>query len=436
MTERSTRRRSPWPIRLPTSLCDVMGFAARKFPESHRHFRADDGERKSRLSNARGRPSPGLSAATPLASKRDAQRLACHGEHRPRQALQGPTIAISTLRSPTVRGPKMRGSKMGPGQSRRGRGLGVFCLVGLALALPARAPDAVAAEPPETFSLRPAFERGQTARFEIATTRSIQTRMSFGDREHEANVTIELRAEIAWEVVRVNRDGGARCRMEADWLTATIRTAEGPPQRVDTRKGPGDNAALHRRLKAMTDTPLTVEVDPDGAIASVSGVERIHRRAGDMPDMPEEIDFIETASELATLWDAPAQARAGTSWRTEHTWRREAGELEQTLTWTVAGVELIEGIPVATVTVEGDARLTPDQPPGGRQGPAVNVRQTRGEYEGRVMFDLSRHEVVGRYARESRQREASSNMPDGRTLRSITQETIETQVLRIAEGGE
>ena len=98
----------------------------------------------------------------------------------------------------------------------------------------------------------------------------------------------------------------------------------------------------------------------------------------------------------------------------------------------LSGVERIAGIPVATVegkttfTLDADTSgLPPDAPP-------VNITLLGGEQHTQVLFDLLRHETVGRNITQSIQYQISVAIGD-RTLVRTIDETVQSQVLRIAE---
>ena len=110
------------------------------------------------------------------------------------------------------------------------------------------------------------------------------------------------------------------------------------------------------------------------------------------------------------------------------------GKLRYDLRSSLTGIEDIEGVPVANVTTKGTMRLDVDpeklQAPAG--GPRVEVRMTRGEYDGQVMFDLTRHEAVGRNSVETRAVEVTLRYQGKAMVRRQT-ETIRGQTYRIAE---
>ncbi|MDX1682796.1 MAG: hypothetical protein R3336_06730, partial [Phycisphaeraceae bacterium] len=113
---------------------------------------------------------------------------------------------------------------------------------------------------------------------------------------------------------------------------------------------------------------------------------------------------------------------------------REQGQLHQNQTYRLARVETIAGIPVATVTMTADLSLTPKDPPEG--APPMQVRMTDGSHQAEILWDLQRGEAVGRNAVESRRIETTIQLPNGRSLKRLVDERVQSQALRIAEGEE
>src|SRR5690606_28530873 len=120
---------------------------------------------------------------------------------------------------------------------------------------------------------------------------------------------------------------GATCSMTLDWMTAVLTGADGERFRNDSRRGSGDAPPVHDLLRAMTGTALTVEVAADGQVARVGNVEAMRRRAQDASMVPEELDFIESATDLAVLAGAPAEVRPGGTWRASFRWTHDLGHL-------------------------------------------------------------------------------------------------------------
>src|SRR6185369_5800987 len=183
-----------------------------------------------------------------------------------------------------------------------------------------------------------------------------------GDDSEPIRTTLELKGEVTWTVEKVRSDGGATCVMTIDWLTAEMTGPGGEVEHNDTRKGQGDSAGLFDTLKAMTGAPLRFEVSDQGVVEKVAGVDAIKKAVGEDGHAPEELDFIETASDLATLPGAPDSALApGKGWSIDFDWTHELGMMHHTMKYTLTGIEEIAGIPVATVTGHSDPVLKFDK---------------------------------------------------------------------------
>ena len=67
-----------------------------------------------------------------------------------------------------------------------------------------------------------------------------------------------------------------------------------------------------------------------------------------------------------------------------------------------------------------------------KEGAAPEIQLTEGQVKTQILFDLSRHEAVGRNTVEDRTIEVRLDLR-GRHFSTIVQERIHSQVLRIAE---
>lgn len=290
----------------------------------------------------------------------------------------------------------------------------------------------------DVVDLRPQFVAGRWARYEFWVVRQQDNTTSAQGQTRSGQTRIEMTGELLWSVDRVAGDGSATCTMTLSWMTADLTLPSGERQRNDSRRPRGENEATHQMLRAMADVPLTVDVAADGSILAVRGVDAMQRRAPEGVTVPDELDFIETCTDLATLVAAPAQARVGDTWSTQFVWNHPFGKLRHDVRYALDSVGVVEGIPLATVSGSAKLKLDvdPSKLPGANQpdGPKVNVRMTRGSFSTQVQFDLDRHEAVGRNTvQETQVRVTISFM--GRQATSTTDEVIQSQVLRIAEGG-
>ncbi|MFA9477025.1 DUF6263 family protein [Phycisphaerales bacterium AB-hyl4] len=299
----------------------------------------------------------------------------------------------------------------------------------LLMAMPAIAP---AQDAPAAIDLRPDWQVGQTARYEIWSHRQRRTTMSMGGESHEVNVTMVTEGEVTWTVDRVNDDGSATCTMVLDWLSMTVTDNEGGQQIIDSRRGSGDVPAMHQALQAMAGQPVRFEIASDGSVDSVAGVNTIRQRTEAEPMAPEDRDFVRSATELALLIAAPDNANPGQTWQTRHAWSHEAGTMHYNIRHTLNDVGEVEGIPVATVYSEAQLELEVDDADMPPDAPPIDIRMTQGSRQGQVIFDLQRREAVGRNSLEQTTIEVTVRMPE-QTLRQRIDETIQGQALRISE---
>ena len=302
-------------------------------------------------------------------------------------------------------------------------------LAGIALANDA-GPDG-----PESFDLTPNFVAGRTARYDVWTLRRRATTTRMRNRSHSAEILTELKSEVMWSVDRVNGDGSAVCTMTLVYMTADLTLPTGTVQHNDSRRGSGDTTYLHSVIRAMAGAPLRVRVGADGRIARVSGVSVIEAQLGDKRHAPTALDFEESVADLAMLIGASAAMQIGQRWNQKYTWNHPMGLLHHDTRYTLDSVEDIEGIPIANVSAQARVTLEPDQQKwtGGAQMRAdMDIRMTSGQVDSQIMFDLQRHEAVGRNTIE--QRTIKINVRNKTfSLTNVIEETVHSQALRIAE---
>lgn len=310
----------------------------------------------------------------------------------------------------------------------------------LSCSLPARAQDgdmeesgpATAAQP-QTLDLRPQPVNGRVTRYQVWSQRHQTITMRSGPRAETASTQLQVNGQVTWTIDRAKSDGGSTCTMTMDWLTADLTLPDGTVQHNDSRQGRGETETVHRLLRAMAGVPIRVEVAADGSVQSVSGVDAVKRRVGEDLKSPDTLDFMESASDLATLPKAPASATPGrSSWDTNFTWNHDAGKLQQSIRHSLRGVEEIEGIPIAIIEGSGKLRLFPDLSQLPANSPKIDVRMTAGQINTQVLYDLQRHEAVGRHSNETRRIEMTVRLPQGTITRTLD-EHLQSQALRIAE---
>ncbi|MEX0745488.1 MAG: hypothetical protein WD118_07785 [Phycisphaeraceae bacterium] len=291
---------------------------------------------------------------------------------------------------------------------------------------------AAAQDEPAAVDFRPAWQPGQTARYEVWTQRERESTMSVGGETQQVNMTLESEGEVTWTVDRVEPDGSAVCTMTIDWLATTVTDAEGQAQVNDSRRASGDIEPMHQVLRAMAGVPVRVHVGVDGAVQRVEGIDAIARAVEIAELAPDENDFIRSATHLAVLADAPADARAGHTWNARHTWNHEAGQMQHSDAYTLQSVGEIAGVPVATVVSRTQLELDVDRSVFPDDGPPVDVQLTEGTRSAEVIFDLQRREAVGRNSLERTTVQVNVRLPE-QTLNQRNRETVRSQALRIAE---
>lgn len=319
--------------------------------------------------------------------------------------------------------------------------------LGLALALPALGAEAPPAKPvapaekpaAQTIDLRPHFQAGRSSRYEIWTLRDTRVTLAMPGHSQSMGSRIELKGEVSWLVEKVKPDGGAACVMTIDWMTADYTNAEGQTTQNDSRRATGGTAAVHKVLRAMAGVPVRIELAPDGSVLGASGAEAIERKIGKELHPPDNLDFMESASDLATIIAAPAAAHPDDQWTADNLWNHEMGRLGVSLKQTLTSFEDIAGIPIATVTGSAKLSLEPDvtkvfpkEVLDRADGPKIDIKLKSGSLQTQVMFDLQRHEAIGRNSTQETQIEMRIKVRDQAMTRSIS-ETIQSQALRIEE---
>ncbi|MEO0965898.1 MAG: hypothetical protein AAFY08_12355 [Planctomycetota bacterium] len=308
--------------------------------------------------------------------------------------------------------------------------LGLACLVFITATL---ASPAIAQT--DDLELRPDWAVGQTATYEFWTQRQRDINVSFAGRTREVTTLLASEGHSRWQVTDVAPDGSATATMTLEWIVITLTGPDGKPLKVDSRRPGGDIPTYKELVDAVAGVPLTVQVNADGTIVSVAGLDAMRRQwsQGDFP--LDERDFIETATDTAVLPGVPPTLRPAGTWTTAFAWGHELGTLHHDLTWTLASVEDVEGIGLATIDVAGTLRLEVDPDNLPDDAPPTDYRLTSGSFEGQVLYDLQRREAVGRNGVQEDTIVATTRLPDGRgTLQRTTTQRLQSQTLRVEEG--
>lgn len=305
-------------------------------------------------------------------------------------------------------------------------------LLALSLLVVAAAP--ARAQEDDGVRLRPAWTEGQTALYDFWTLREQTATVSFRGREQTTSNTYESTGQTRWTVNEVRDDGTVEATMTLDWIRVAITGPNGQEAVNDTRRGSGDVPAYHELLSALTEVPVEVVVAANGVIEEVTNFDRIKSRYKGEGEFPlSEADFRESATDLAVVPGAPAVAEVGDTWKQTFDWSHELGTMEQRVTFRLAGVEDVDGIGLATVTGEGELRLDFDRSKLGEGAPDVTVRLADGDFQAQILYDLDRHEAVGRNSVQNETIEMTMKFPQATVNRRMEQR-IQSQVLRVEEG--
>ena len=300
-----------------------------------------------------------------------------------------------------------------------------LCMVGVTLAAAMVSRTAAS----EAVVLRPRWEVGQTAAYEFWVQRDRTTTAVFDDQRRSQTLEMVSEGRLVWEVVTVKPDGGCEALMTLEWMSVSTSADGGPAEVNDSRRASGAVPLMQDLLKAMVGVPVEVGVAADGSVTSIDGLEPMRRRAEAAEAVPDETDFKETASGLASLPFAPATLEPGGGWSASFTWNHELGEVDYDWDYRLEGVEQIAGVPVAVVRGEGDGALRA----GEDAPPEVSLDYDLELAEQTVMFDLLRGETVGRDDRLVSVVEMVVRLPDGRRLTREVREDERSQVVRVGE---
>lgn len=320
------------------------------------------------------------------------------------------------------------------GRAGRSSFVGVWIAPALAVAAFAFAghfaPAAAVAD--DSFDLRPVWEEGQQARYRLTQTQTTRAEMHGIDEAEPQQSVTEFEGELTWRVIDAHADGGGTAELTIDQLQITVTGPDGESRSASDQHADEAMEPLRDWLNAMVGRSLTYQVDSDGEIASVRGFDAIQRRAGEMGEGMDERYFRNLGRDLAAVVGGTADAGIGTSWTSTQQSSHQFGEVTSNATYEVVGFDQPAGVP--TVTIERTASLDlvpelPDLPP---DGPEVDFEVREGQSSGVILFDLSRHEVVGYFNTQTLAAEVSFTLPD-RRMTQVMHETTETRALRIAE---
>lgn len=292
----------------------------------------------------------------------------------------------------------------------------------------ARGQDAAA---PQTIDLRALWKDGQKSAYRIAQT-EVTTTETAALPEPQV-IRMDYVVGCTWEVTEAREGGGGTARMSTDDLTLTIHLPDGKTLSATAGSADAEAASYQTWIKAMTGATIEVEVNPDGTIESISGDDAV--RANADPAIAEGLDeryFRNIAMEVATLTGGGERVSVGDTWTHSYTSGHQAGEMTYDTTYRFEGVETMAGVPVAVVSTEAKISLEPEIPEVPAGVPTPTVELTRAESRGQLLFDLSRHELVGTQGSQTIEITYSARAGD-RQITVVTREATTTKMLRTAE---
>ncbi|MCC7145770.1 MAG: hypothetical protein IT443_04935 [Phycisphaeraceae bacterium] len=290
-----------------------------------------------------------------------------------------------------------------------------------------------AQEAREVYDLRPRFEAGRTSRYEFWTRRSSRQALEARGQRQQTRHEVIFQGQITWTIDTVAADGAATATYVMDWIKADLTTADGRRMTIDSRQSSGEPAALWQVIRAMAGAPIRVELSPDAVVDKISGVEAIRGKLEEaMAKSVDESDLTKSVYDTAILAGGPAELKVGQKWPFTFARSHEMGQLTYDTTFSLAGVETIADIPIATVQGQAKVRFEPDAQRVARLPAGSSVRLTEGSSEQQVLWDLQRHEAVGRNNQLHFTLQTTIRV-QGQTLEQTLDEEVQSQILRIGE---
>jgi len=154
--------------------------------------------------------------------------------------------------------------------------------------------------------------------------------------------------------------------------------------------------------------------------------------AGEMSDSLDENYFREIAMDLAVLVGGVADAEPGTSWEHRFTGSHQMGSITYRADYRFEGLQHLAGIPVALVNRTAEMSFEPDLSELPSDAPDIRFRTRDTSHSAQIMFDLSRHEIVGANIDQVLDLEMTMTLGDREVVRTM-RESTNTQVLRVEE---
>lgn len=285
-----------------------------------------------------------------------------------------------------------------------------------------------------TYDLGPRWVEGQTATYRGTTTRMTTTKVKAPDLDPPANSNVtRYVSEVKWEVDKVADDGSVEATMTVTDMYVVLEGPDGEEMKVDRKSADERLKPLQTLVKALIGTPVKVELDATGHVTKIDGWQAVRDNAGPAGKALTKRDFEESASELAALMGGAAGVAPGDSWNEKPQWDHELGTIEYDSQYTLSGVEQIADVPIAIVNEKAKMKIIPDKDklkgPGGAE---IKLDVKQAQRNTQIMFDLSRHEVVGSHADQTLNVQMSFTLQGKSFVTTITQQTS-SQLIRLSE---
>lgn len=285
------------------------------------------------------------------------------------------------------------------------------------------------ADETQRVDLRPTWQEGQTSHYRINQAELTTADLGpAGQPQSLANLTVD----VTWHVVHASEGGGGTAQMTIDNIKMKVTDPKGGTHRASLDEADKGMEGTQKWITAVCDSPLEIEVGPDGTIGSVSGLSAIHQKAPELAKKLNESYFQELAMDVATLAGGRSGLEAGSTWPVNFDGSNQNGKIHYRATNRLVKVEQVAGIGLATVQRTAKLAFEPELPELPAGAPSIAVKMTRGDYSGQLLFDLSRHELVGSRFTQRIDLQVSVSLR-GKEVRRSTSETTVTQVLRVSE---
>ncbi len=282
----------------------------------------------------------------------------------------------------------------------------------------------------ETVDLRPLWKKGQLSRYQMHQVETTVTQMP-GLADPQESVT-EFDAEVTWQVIEAKAEGGGLARLHFDNITIKLTGPSGQSSTVTAQQADPEFEGTQQYIKALMGGTLEVRISPDSQVGGIQGIEAIKQNAGPSGQRMNENYFKGMVMDLAMLTGGTAGIKPGQTWTFPHTSTHPLGQIHLNFTDEFKGVEEIAGVPVALVQQKAQVTFEPDLKDPPADAPPVQVRTTAAEAGGQILFDLSRHEIVGSQSLQKLGIEIKMTVR-GRDFTRILNETTQTELVRIAE---